>query len=115
MVHVKNYALRERKNGETFITLELTGGLEMVQSTDTGRFYATIRKCSIPSTFDEETAKLIVGEKLEGEIVRVQCDPYEYLNQRTGEAITLSHTYAYRPAGALELISHVNEDAMQEA
>ncbi len=43
MVHVKNYALRERKDGETFITLELTGGVEMVQSTDTGRFYATIR------------------------------------------------------------------------
>ena len=42
MVHVKNYALRERKDGETFISLELAGGLEMVQSPETGKFFAYV-------------------------------------------------------------------------
>ena len=106
MVHVKNYALRERKDGETFIALELAGGLEMVQSAETGKFYATIRKCSIPSTLDEPTAQMMVGQKIEGEIVRVQCDPYDFTNPRTGEVITLTHTYAYRPNEAMELIGH---------
>ena len=45
MVHVKNYALRERKDGETFISLELAGGLEMVQSPDTGKFFAYVCLC----------------------------------------------------------------------
>ena len=61
MVQVKNYALRERKDGETFIALELLGGLELVQSSATGKFYATVKKCSIPSTLDEATARLMVG------------------------------------------------------
>ena len=42
MVHVKNYALRERKDGETFISLELAGGLEMVQSPETIKFFSYV-------------------------------------------------------------------------
>ena len=53
MVKVTNYAVRERKDGTTFIALEITGGLEIQQSQTTGNFYATVKKCSIPSTFDE--------------------------------------------------------------
>ena len=32
MVTVSNYALRVRKDGSTFVVLELTGGLEIIQS-----------------------------------------------------------------------------------
>ena len=115
MVQVKSYALRERKDGEKFIALELMGGLELVQSAETGRFYATIRKCSIPSTLDEPTAQMMVGQKMEGEIVRVQCDPYDFANPRTGEVITLSHTYAYRPKDALELVGHTQVKDLENA
>ena len=115
MVQVKNYALRERKDGKTFIVLELLGGLELIQSSATGKFYATVKKCSIPSTLDEPTAKLMVGQKIEGEIVRVQCDPYDFTNPRTGEVITLTHTYAYRPNEAMELVGHSQVISLETA
>ncbi|WP_276133511.1 hypothetical protein [Polluticoccus soli] len=106
MVKITGYALRERKDGTPFVTLQLTGGVELVQSQATGNFYATVRKCNIPATFPEDVAKMMIGQQLDGEIVRVQVDPYEYLNQRTGEVMMLTHSYAYRPKGAIELIGH---------
>lgn len=76
----------------------------MVQSSNTGKFYATIRRASIPSTFDADTANTLVGQELKGDIVRVSCDPYEYASPSTGEVMTLQHTYAYQPEGSMELI-----------
>ena len=115
MVQVKNYALRERKNGETFIALELVGGLEFIQSSETGKFYATVKKCSIISTLDEATAQMVVGQKMEGEIVRVQCESYDFINPRTGEVTTLTHTYAYRPNEAMELVGHTKVGSLETA
>jgi hypothetical protein len=40
MVTVTSYAERQRKDGTTFITLELTGGVELVQSQTNGRHYS---------------------------------------------------------------------------
>ncbi len=115
MVQVTNYAVRKRKDGTTFITLELTGGLEIQQSQTTGNFYATVKKCSIPSTFEETIAKTMVGQQLDGEVVRIETDPYEYLNKRTGEIMTLQHGYAYRPKGSMELIGHSQVQDVQMA
>ena len=115
MVTITNYQERTRKDGSNFITLELTGGLEMVQSSNTGNFYATVRKCSIPSTFDESIAKNVIGQQLKGEVVRVESDPYEFLNQRTGELMMLNHTYAYRPEGSVELIGHTRVEELQSS
>ena len=61
MVTVSNYSERNRKDGTTFIALEISGGVELVQSNNTGKFYATVRKTSIPSTFDETIAKGLIG------------------------------------------------------
>ena len=97
MIKVTNYKIKQKSNGETFVTLELTGNLEMVQSQQTGKFYATLRKCSIPSTLDEETAEGIVGTKMEGSIVKQECEPYSYTIQSTGEVITLNYSYQYQP------------------
>jgi hypothetical protein len=97
MVTVKNYALRESKDGKQFITLELQGDLEMVQSMGTGRFYATARKCSVTSTFDEATAKILIGRQIPGSIRRVETETYEYTIPETGEVILLAHSYQYFP------------------
>lgn len=78
----------------------------MVQSSSTGAFYATVRKCRIPSTFDANIAKMMVGKQIEGDVVRVSTEAYEYVSPKTGEVITLQHTYAYQPPGSLELIGH---------
>ena len=115
MVKVTGYNIRERKDGSTFVTLELTGGLELVQSETTGKFYATIRKCNIPSTFSEQIAKMMVGTEIEGEVIRIAVDPYDFVNPKTGELITLQHSYAYRPKGAVELIGHTKVNNLEMA
>ena len=91
MVTVSSYSVRTRKDGTTFIALELSGGVELVQSNNSGKFYATVRKTSIPSTFNETIAKGLIGSQMPGSIVRVQVDPYQFVNQRTGEVLTLQH------------------------
>jgi len=104
MVTVKAFQKRMSSDGREFITLDLVGGVEMVQSTNTGRFYATVRKCSIPATFDEETASSLVGSKLPGEIVRIHSDPYEYTIQSTGEKVVLQHSFGYQPTPHGEVV-----------
>lgn len=106
MVLVSGFEIKKKEDGTSFLLLELSGSLELVQSAASGKFYATVRKCKIPSTFDSEMAKLMVGKQLEGDIVRVQSEPYNYTNKQTGEVMLLTHSYAYRPKGAVELIGN---------
>ena len=101
MVKVKSYALRESEKGE-FISLELEGDLELVQSQNTGRYYATVRKCWISSTFNEETAQAIVGKAISGNITRVSCEPYEYTIPETCEIVTLGYRWDYSPDEVVE-------------
>ena len=115
MVQVTNFFEVETSAGKTFISLELTGGLELVQSQTTGKMYATVRKCRIPSTFDANIAKMMVGTQLDGEVVRVETDSYDYVNKRTGEVMSLQHSYAYRPKGSLELIGESRVQEIQMA
>jgi hypothetical protein len=76
MVIVSDYTEKvNASSGQTFVLLELSGGLELVQSQNTGKFYATVRKCRIPSTFNADVAKLMVGQQIDGDIVRVVSDP----------------------------------------
>lgn len=97
MVRIVNYNERNSEDGSTFYALEIQGGLEFVKSQETGNFYATARKSSITSTFDEETCKALIGTEIPGIIVKQECDPYEYTIKETGEKITLTHKYSYIP------------------
>jgi hypothetical protein len=97
MVKVKNALLREGKAGTSFVSLELTGDIELVQSQNTGRFYATSKRCFISSTFDLETAQSFIGKTMPGKIVRVICDPYEFKVPESGETLLLGYTYQYQP------------------
>ena len=115
MVIVSDYMERvNASSGQTFVLLELSGGLELVQSQNTGKFYATSRKCRIPSTFNADVAKLMVGQQIDGDIVRVESDPYDYTNKTTGEIITLTHSYAYRPKGSMELLGESRMEIVEE-
>jgi len=100
MVRIINFKQYKNEDGELFYVLELQGGIEMVKSQQTQRFYATARKATIPSTFDENTCKSLIGTELPGNIVKVETEPYEYTIQDTGEVIELSHTYEYLPEEA---------------
>jgi len=101
MATLVNHALRQsKKDGREFVALILQGGLSLVQSKKTGNYYATVKQCSIPSTFDEETAKGFIGERLPGSVQRMSCETYEWTNKDTGEVIELSHRWVYVPEGA---------------
>ncbi|RPE05803.1 hypothetical protein EGT74_25920 [Chitinophaga lutea] len=97
MVTIKNYQMHVNAEGKLFISLELIGDAEIIQSKETGRFYVTAKKCFVPSTFDEITAKLMIGKEMAGNIVKKECSAYEYRVPGTGEIISLSHQYEYVP------------------
>ena len=94
MVTVIGYDKRQSEDGKEFFTLTIQGGVEVVESQN-GNLYMTARKTSIPSTFDEEGCQLLVGKEIPGNIEKVKCEPYEYVNKDTGEVFNLSHTYEY--------------------
>jgi hypothetical protein len=94
MVKVIDYKERITEGGRSFFTLTLQGGVEIVHS-GAGNQYVTIRKASLPTTFDESICQSLVGVELPGCIQRVECDPYEYTVPSTGEIILLNHRYEY--------------------
>lgn len=97
MVTIVNYTERESADGRKFYALILQGGMEMVLSEESGRYYATAKRASITSTFDENTCKGLIGSKLPGKISKIQCDPYDYTVKESGEVIKLNHRWAYDP------------------
>lgn len=101
MVRIVNYQKRQTEEGKEFFTLELQGGIEMIKSQQTGKFYVTARKVSISSTFDEHTCIALIGTELPGTVQKVECEPYEYTVKDTGEIITLSHRYEYVEENAI--------------
>ena len=106
MVTVTNALERVKKDGTTFAVLEISGGVELVLSQASQRYYATLRKCTIPFTGTLDVAKLMIGQKIEGEVVKVIVEPYDFVNPRTGEVMRLVHSYAYRPKDSEELVGH---------
>ena len=101
MVQIVGFNLRTQKEGkkENYITLLIEGDVELVQSSNTGRFYATVRRCVISSTFDEETAERMVGKQMPGTIERVPCQAYDYTVPETGEVVSLGYRWDYKPEG----------------
>ena len=111
MVTITAYNHRESKDGRPFLTLQISGGVELVKSQTTGAYYATTRSCSIPCTFDESVAKQLVGSQMPGEIVKMETETYEFLS-KTGETMMLNYTYAYqaspeaKPVGSSKVEEH---------
>jgi hypothetical protein len=113
MVTIIDFKKRTNSEGKEFLVLILQGDVELVQSKETGNFYATARKASISTTFDEFTCRNIIGKQLPGCIVKRECDPYEYVNESTGEIISLNHRYGYAPnENNLEEVVFSNEPVM---
>ncbi|NNF34913.1 MAG: hypothetical protein HKN68_12440 [Saprospiraceae bacterium] len=97
MVRIVDYVERKSQDGNSFFALMLEGDLEMVRSKETGNFYATARKASITSTFNEITCQGLIGNEIPGKIQKVNCEPYEYRIEESGEVIELTHKYEYLP------------------
>ncbi len=99
MVRIIDLKVRQSRDGEPFIALIVQGGIELIQSKSTGLFYATSKKASIPSTFDEATAKSFLGAELPGSVQKVECEPYTFTNEETGEVIELDFRWVYVKEG----------------
>ena len=99
MVRIIDYAERTNSAEEKFYSLILQGGVEMVKSKETGRYYAMAKRASITSTFDEETCKSLIGSELPGSIQKQQCEPYEFTNPETVEVLQLNHRWVYVKEG----------------
>lgn len=95
MVTIINFKERQTEEGKVFFVLEAQGGIEMIQSKVTGNFYATAKKAFIPATFDEATCRALIGTQMQGQIIKEECDPYEYINKESGEVIMMLHRYVY--------------------
>jgi len=105
MVKVIDYQKKENKDGEEFFLLVLQGGLQIVKSQETNRCYATMKQATMSTTFDEATCKSLIGEEIPGSIVKVECEPFEFVKPETGEIVTLSHRWEYvRESDALKEI-----------
>jgi len=110
MVTIMDYRISKNADGEEFVSLILEGDLTMVQSQETGSWYATSKRASITSTFDEVKANKLIGRELPGQIIREECEPYLYTVPETGEEIELSHTYKYVPDPKVEEKVAVEEE-----
>lgn len=115
MVRIIGFKERQKESGEPFFVLEVQGGIEMVLSQSTGNYYATAKKATISSTFDEQTCLAILGTEMPGKVVKQECEPYTYVVKETGEEITLSHRYVYKPEEGKSYNPPQNLDANVEA
>ncbi len=97
MVRIEDYKKHLTDDGRDFLVLVVQGGIEMVKSKQSGGYYATVRKATIPSTFDELTCQSLIGAELPGSVIKVETEPYEYTIKDTGEVLELTHKWEYIP------------------
>ena len=113
MVRIIDYKVRENRDGDVFIALIVQGGIQLVKSKESGMYYATSKKASLPSTFDEETCKSLIGQELDGTVEKVDCEPYEITNEETGEVLQLNYRWVYVKEGE-SVEQAVKQEAPQE-
>lgn len=97
MVTVIGVVSAENRDGGTYHKLIIEGGVRTVVSSETGLPYLTSQKMAIPTTFSKEQCEGMVGKRLDGEIEKVPCEPYEVTVN--GETQTRDFRYVYQPEG----------------
>lgn len=95
MVTIVNFKTFTKENGDEFFGLVVQGGIEVVKSQQTGKTYFTAKTATVPTTFNEQTCMGLIGTTLDGHVQKVECDPYDYTVQETGEVVELYHRYEY--------------------
>jgi hypothetical protein len=99
MVTIVDFVKRQNKEGVEFNSLILQGGIELVKSHETQRYYATAKKASITSTFDDATCQGLIGTQIPGSVQRIETEPYDFTVKDTGEVLTLTHRWVYLKEG----------------
>jgi len=97
MVKIVNYKERLREDNSSFYVLEVQGGIELVKSQSTGNYYATSKRRIFQQPLMKFYVSPLIGQELEGSIVRQECKPYSYVVKDTGEELTLRHRWVFTP------------------
>ena len=107
MVIIKDLKPITKGDGTTFYALIVEGSVEPVRSEKTGRIYFTARRATVPTTFDKQTCEKVIGTEFNGDVRRVECDPYDYTIETTGETIELSHRWEFMDESLEVLENHM--------
>ena len=95
MVKIVDFKTYLKEDGTEFCALKVQGGIEAVQSKETGKMYLTALSASLACTFNKETCKSLIGTDFPGSVRKVNAEPYEYAIPTTGEIVTLTHRFEY--------------------
>jgi hypothetical protein len=85
MVTITDYQVQKDADGKTKIYLHLSGELVPQVSSTSGKTYLRPLKTKVFAAIDEEHAEQLIGVDINGCIKRVEVEPYEVVNYRTGE------------------------------
>jgi hypothetical protein len=96
MVRIISHKMSTKNDGREYVSLKVQGGVEPMQSKQTGKLYLTAKTAYVATTFDEQTAIALVGTELPGKIGKIACEAYDYIVKDTGETLTLTHRYEYQ-------------------
>jgi hypothetical protein len=96
MVTIIDFVKRKNNEGVEFNSLILQGGLEMIKSNQSGRYYATAKKASVTSTLDDLTCKELIGQKIPGSIQKIECEPFELSEIRRGAKVLVRRVFPAR-------------------
>ena len=99
MVTIIDFVKRKNNKGEDFNALILQSGIEIVKSRETGRYYATAKRTSMTSTFDDAMCQNLIGTQIPGSVQRVESQPYDFTVPGTSEVISLTHRWVYLKEG----------------
>ena len=99
MVKIIDFVKRTNKEGIAFNSLILQSGIELVKSRETGRYYATAKRTSITSTFDDAMCQSLIGTQIPGSVQRVDTQLYDFTVPGTREVLKLTHRWVYLKEG----------------
>ena len=99
MVTIIDFVKRKNNKGDEFNALILQSGIEIVKSRETGRYYATAKRTSITSTFDDAMCQSLIGTQIPGSVQRVESQPYDFRVPGSGEVLKLTHRWVYLKEG----------------
>jgi hypothetical protein len=103
MVTITGYRTRYTTGGDKKIYLQVEGGVKTTVSQNSGKAYLSTLKASVFAAVDEEVAKAMIGHQLPGTIKQLQVEPYQIVNDETGEVRVYNHRSEYVPDELMEL------------
>jgi hypothetical protein len=100
MIIIQSFEKRTNtQTGEEFYSLIVENSTVDLVRSKSEKMYATKWSCSLSCTFDEPTCQALIGTSLEGNIHRVECEPYEVVDKNTGEIRVSDHRYEFFKEG----------------